>query len=114
MAEKNWREYFPDKLADFFSDFYNKHYSEIPADRINSIDWLGYGWPRLDHYGDLVGIGGTESAEPGFIDVIVEDENGGEWIVACEELSGIPSGLTPTKWYLYDNNISDISELFEE
>lgn len=108
----NFEEYYPADMAAFFRDHFGKHYTEIPRSRIDAVDWLGYGWPRLDSYGDLIGIGGTDETEHGYVDVVVEDENGGEWIVACESADDIPAGLAPTKEFLYNHDASDVSELF--
>jgi hypothetical protein len=110
----NWEKYFPADMAEFFRDFYNKHYSEIPRSRVDKVDWSGYGWPRLDSYGDLIGIGGTDPVEDGSVDLIVADDNGGEWIVSCESADDIPEGLSVTPSSLYDHGVSDLSELFPE
>ena len=97
-----WDKYIGNQgLCEFLRTYYNKHYTEIPRESVDAVDWLGYGWPRLDSYGDLIGIGGTDNNDwncpEGCIDVIVEDANGGEWIVACEDVSDIPDGLRPTE-----------------
>lgn len=91
-----------EKIQDLLNDYSNVHFNQIPESRINEIDWLGYGWPMLDTYGDLIGIGGVDdypelshnrhifvSSRPNSYDA--------EWIIECDEDTededAIPEGL---------------------
>jgi hypothetical protein len=56
---------------------------DIPKTRIDEIDWLGYGWPIIDIYGDLVSYGFAEEIEElnGARFTFVVDESGTQWLL---------------------------------
>lgn len=72
-----------DKIAALESEFKGRQWSEIPQERINEIDWFGYGWPTIDRYGDYIGacLGAAEMGDTSARTTIVIDPNGTDWML---------------------------------
>lgn len=70
-------------IEKLLADYCDTPAIDIPRSRIDEIDWLDYGWPIIDAYGDLVSYGYAEEIEKlnGARFTFVIDGNGTQWLL---------------------------------
>lgn len=78
-------------------EFAGKHYSEIPMERLDEIDFGGYGWPIVNPDGLFQRVGGIgEYPElENKCQVIVLDEDGTDWMLEYweDDDDPVPNGM---------------------
>lgn len=106
------REYFREDIAQLLHDFHGTHYTEIPMDRVNEIDFLGYGWPVLDCDGDLIDVSDLDHRDDGAREIIVLDENGTDWVYRdySDDTPEFPDGLWISDYHYSPIEICEIMQ----
>lgn len=72
-----------EKIVLLQNEFKGRPWNEIPKERLEKIDWLGYGWPTIDCNGDFICVclGAALLDSPGARTTIVLDPDGLDWLL---------------------------------
>lgn len=93
-----------EKLVKLGKDYKGRLWSEIPKERIEDIDWFGYGWPTIDADGEYIGVyqGEGDLNDGAARMTIVTDPHGTDWLLLDypsdeNEQPPLPAGFTVSR-----------------